>query len=388
MPTTLLKVRYYAHVGQLTGYGRAATEYAMAMLKHPGFDLDVVPLGEGALDERTKVLMPKIQRGDFTPDVVLVHTLPRDCERVLDAVKIDARATPCAAMTTWEAATFPEQHLSWFTPFRRVLVPSEAAKRAIDSPWLPRHRCAVVPHCYDPTLVEMMRAAMPPAPTDPDRPFVFYYVGAWNRRKNVEGLLQAYAHAHAQGYFDGNRPARLMIQAAGAEPRVVAETMASLGLERDIGIRLNLQPITESQLWELHLHSGDCFVSASRGEAWNLGAFEATLGGRFVIVPEGQGSDEYLRPPRRVIPSRRTPATLDAVALEAIDEQWKMRISGASGLSAAVLWQDPDLCHLAFEMENAYHYRNEHPAPSLSEFAHDAVAGTLHHQLMEIANVQ
>lgn len=195
MPTTLLKVRYYAHVGQLTGYGRAATEYAMAMLKHPGFDLDVVPLGEGALDERTKVLMPKIQRGDFTPDVVLVHTLPRDCERVLDAVKIDARATPCAAMTTWEAATFPEQHLSWFTPFRRVLVPSEAAKRAIDSPWLPRHRCAVVPHCYDPTLVEMMRAAMPPAPTDPDRPFVFYYVGAWNRRKNVEGLLRRSATA-------------------------------------------------------------------------------------------------------------------------------------------------------------------------------------------------
>src|SRR6185295_1274929 len=121
-------------------------------------------------------------------------------------------------------------------------------------------------------------------------PFKFYYVGAWTQRKNPTGVIRAFCHA-----FTRADPVQLLLQCSGASLESIAAAAGSSGMgsERAPSIRPSVAPLTDEGILDLH-RTADCFVTASRGEAWNLPAFDAMLAGRHVIAPRGQGSDDFL----------------------------------------------------------------------------------------------
>lgn len=355
-----MRLRYYCHAGLETGLGRAALDYALALARHGGVELDLRLLpSTSELPDRGAELAKCVNAGG-QPDVVLVHAPPRDCYRVVQLEKLED--VPNVAYTTWEALSFPEQ-LGWpLFEFDLVATPSwrsaepirerfasffevdERARVASDRVRSEFMNCVkVIPHTFDPAHLQPVEREMLGDPADR---YTFYYVGTWSRRKNVDGLLRAFAHA-----FGGDDRVHLRLHCAGASRIAFLGAMAMTGLElRNVTFSEKREP--ECLLVENHRY-GDTFVTATRGEAWNLPAFEALVAGRHVIAPAHMGHEDFLaRTSADLIDAFPTPASMD-VMMEEEGGRISAKVSGPTGLSSMVEWLEPDLIALSHAMQAA-----------------------------------
>jgi glycosyltransferase involved in cell wall biosynthesis len=366
-------VRYYGPVGIPSGYGHAATETCMAILA-AGLDLEIQTYhptpGEGrqnVLSARYLPLESCIRHDGVpptpNPDVVIVHTLPVDCGRVLAAAQIRELypKAHCVAYTSWEASSISSESAAGLmggtddtdTGFDEIWVPSAQTRAALAT--YVRPVPSVVPHAFDETALSLvppgymrdtrMMAARPP------RPYRFYWIGAWSRRKNPQGVIQAYLRA-----FDKNDPVELHMLAAGADPVdfytcLVAETGKSpADLPR---IALCRERVSDEAIWDLHSTS-HCYVTASRGEAWNLPCFDAMVVGRHIIAPQSLGSTDYLQHTSAwLYESRLSPAGGEARVTQATGGGIGMQPIGTD-LTCKLDWWEPDIGRLAVLMRRAY----------------------------------
>lgn len=350
-----MKIRYYSHVQQPTGYGRAARELAAALdiachrleLRTIGPRVDWTP------PAGTAEVIPD-------PDAVIVHTLPGDCHRVLELEGLRRGAGPkLVAYTTWEALTAPPEVLQPLVEsFDQVWVPSASTASALATA-LPRTSAhgepdiiKVIPHCYDDSVDRPLRSPLQD-PLDVHR-FRFYWVGAWSARKNPGGLIRAFALA-----FPANSRAELVLHSPGCSIDTFVAALASTGLgQHELPtITLSNQHVSESSIATLH-READCFVSAARGEAWNLPAFDALLAGRHVITQYGLGSDEFLVDTSAdLVDGWESPAQVDLAQAYADDGSITFKRKCAQGISARSLWLEPNLCSLADAMRAAVESR-------------------------------
>src|SRR4051812_17213220 len=84
-------VHYYGHVGQRSGYGRAATDLCKA-LHRAGVTLQIRPLCDPSQVDLEMVgeLAPLLTRVcSEIPDAAIIHTLPYDCRKVYDMAEFD-----------------------------------------------------------------------------------------------------------------------------------------------------------------------------------------------------------------------------------------------------------------------------------------------------------
>ena len=307
----MIRVRYYGHFDRRTGYGKAAEELALALLSTGQVELEIAtprhraaevhPQLRDHLRNSDELVGPLSPRPGF-PDVVIIHTLPLDCVRaaVAEGLLIDQQGDPQAlkayartsdaqliAYTTFEAVSPAPTDVHFaLLPFDQVWVPSQ--QQADVLPFLARGQTKVVPHSFDERrLAELNARAFDDG--DPDR-FRFYYIGAWNQRKNVPGLIRAFARA-----FKREDPVELYLQIAGTAPGDLMMAMASTGIPQQHMPRIvsNVHAVPDQQLTELHLRY-DCFVTATRAEGFNLPAFDALLANRMVITQRELGSDDFL----------------------------------------------------------------------------------------------
>jgi glycosyltransferase involved in cell wall biosynthesis len=207
----------------------------------------------------------------------------------------------------------------------------------------------VIPHCYDDSVDPTAPASSP----DAER-FRFYWVGAWTARKNPGGLIRAFALAFGPG-----SSAELVLHSPGCSIDTFVAALAATGLgQHELPtITLSNHHVTEAAVGELHRES-DCFVSAARGEAWNLPAFDALLAGRHVITQYGLGSDEFLvNTSADLIDGWESPAQVDLSQAYANDGSITFKSKGAQGMSARSLWLEPNLCSLADAMISAFESR-------------------------------
>jgi glycosyltransferase involved in cell wall biosynthesis len=347
-----VKIRYYSHLQQQTGYGRAARELAAA-LDIACHRLELRTIGPRVVDWTPPAGTDEVIHD---PDAIIVHTLPGDCHRVLELEGLRRGDGPkLVAYTTWEALTAPPEVLQPLVEhFDQVWVPSAATASALATA-LPRTSAhgepdiiKVVPHCYDDTVVQPLRVPLAD-PIDVAR-FRFYWVGAWTARKNPGGLIRAFALA----FGPGSR-AELVLHSPGCSIDTFVAALAATGLsQRELPtITLSNQHIPESSIGTLHRES-DCFVTAARGEAWNLPAFDAMLAGRHVIAQYGLGSDEFLCDTSAdLIDGWESPAQVDLSQAYADDGSITFRSKGAQGVNARSLWLEPNLCSLADAMRSA-----------------------------------
>src|SRR5262249_22112581 len=137
---------------------------------------------------------------DPNPDLVIVHTLPMDCATVLAKVEeaqgLLPERTKLVAYTTWEGASAIPMAMaqSLHVDFDQIWVPSKKVASYVaqglaatmvasaDSVDIANRKTKVVAHAFDPAVLPAWRR--PNEEDDRPRPYRFYYVGAWNSRKN------------------------------------------------------------------------------------------------------------------------------------------------------------------------------------------------------------
>lgn len=368
-----MKVRYYGHVGARSGYGVAARGMCRALIE-AGVELEIRPLERrvelAVVDDGCDAILlaPHLRApADLSrPDVVIVHTMPADCEKVLSVACRDEGAPEgvgAVAYTTWEAispAPLPIKEGIGLL-FDQVWSPSSASAGGFAVNWdlEARHPVApggtpihTVPHAFDPELLgrapsrdrEGMMAG---------QPYRFLYVGAWTSRKNPAGLIRAFAFAD----FEPNE-AELWIQSTGTPRETFGVALHQTGCvdDRLARVRFFNEPLSAMAMREQY-RNADCFVTASRGEAWNLPAFEALLERCHIIAPGREGSDTFLEETSAhlVMDGMTMPAGVDVriTGQTPAGDGVYIETIGAQGLSSRCLWWEPDLAELACAMRAA-----------------------------------
>lgn len=353
-----MRIRYYGHVGQPTGYGHAATETCYA-LAAAGAELEIsTPANANdwrATEDHAGGLVSHVRHEqNLGPaDVVIVHTLPLSCGELVDKLPALSReqrgATRVIAYTTWEGSS----------PVSAAIV---AAMAEFDAIWVPSDQNAhcfvnagirtpvhVVPHAFDPATIERRAIRQ-----DRHR-FAFLYVGAWNNRKNPDGVIRAFVRAFAGS--PEQKDVMLGLHAPGTKPETVQLAKIATGVDPDRMPEVRLFGggyLTQAQLWKMHSES-DCFVSTTRGEAWNLPAFDAMLANRHIIHTAGTGADQYL-----------SYGTYDGIRGRAAPAHGEIRIvpprdayghtgvvyAGPQGLDVTGDWIEPDIAETAIAMRH------------------------------------
>lgn len=343
-------IRYYGHVGHGSGYAAAGADFCMAILS-AGIDLEISTTGR-ELPIRFGRLLQHIRNEEELsprPDVIIVHTLPLSCGDLLSARRLRETGAQCVAYTTWEGCSpAPAEIVASLDGFDQVWVPSVRTAAVLMQGGMTNNLVEVVPHAYD-------EAYWAPRPRPESSLYRFYYIGAWTVRKNPQGVVQAFMRAF--GRFDD---AELILQSSGVQAEQVRMVQISTGIPQEDwpAVRLSNERVSDDAIRDLHA-SCDCFVSASRGESWNLPAFEAMLMRRHIIVPKGQGTDDFLGwdTSAWLYNARMAPAGGEIFLGAPVPGQsgvFRAQYVGTQGLTAKQDWWDPDIAQLAMHMRRAY----------------------------------
>lgn len=368
-----MKVRLYSHIGRRSGYGKAGCELAMSLLA-AGIDLEIRPIDSipeseagTMLAEHHVPLATRVRRDDQLdpkPDAIIVHTLPMDCWRLLDMVNLHKIPTKFVAYTTWEAfSAAPAEMIAQLAGFDQVWVPSlknaETFGELDKNPTFPDapRKVRVVPHAFwEGSLEERQRTTADPA-SKTHRPFLFYYTGAWTSRKNPAALVRAYART-----FTKEDDVELVLHLPATQPELLLSALASTAVPMDQMPKIShsFKVVPEHAMIGMHREM-DCFVTATRGEAWNLPAFDAMLAGRKVIAPGDMGSDDFLRDTGASLYGGMVSLAVNDVKIEpklpGTSGPAVCKPIGAQGLTCRATWLEPDLIRLCEHMKNVYEFR-------------------------------
>jgi len=169
-----------------------------------------------------------------------------------------------ACMTVCETETVHEDYGLIMKEFKRVAVPSEFCKRVL-SRQFPDNEFYVI-HAHIPT----------PKP----KPYVFYHIGnIVDPRKNFKNILEAFLRLN-----DPNT--RLLVKATcGGDVEIKLPNVEIIN-----GL------VSDEEMNKIH-DRGDCYVSFSSSEGVGMGAVEAAMRNKPVIITNYGGAPEYIKTP-------------------------------------------------------------------------------------------
>ncbi len=242
--------------------------------------------------------LPETEHG-----LIFVIPTPNQIEYIKYA---KSRVKNLFCMTVCETETVHEDYGLIMKEFKKVAVPSEFCKRVL-SRQFPDNEFYVI-HAH--------------IPQPKEKPYTFYHIGnIMDPRKKFKDILQ--------GFVRLNEPnTRLVIKATSNQavqinfPRVeVTNTMLS-----------------EDEMDDLH-HRCDCYVSFSHSEGVGMGAVEAAMRNKPVIITNYGGAPEYIK----------TPYTIDCELQELENDDFLFK--------KGMKWGNPNFDQLLEFMKHAYDNR-------------------------------
>ena len=280
-----MKILFIGHYREASGVGLAARNYLLAMDK-AGLDVVARPIKLGlaidSIPERIKELEAKSSDGcDYCIQYVLPHHMV-----------YDGRYKKCIGFFVYESVT------AKYHPWKKYI-------SAMDEIWTCSENsyCAlkyelgskvtkIVPHCFDFSKYETKAEKI--KHPDIDGNFIFYNISDMCKRKNISAIIQAFHLA-----FTPNMPVKLMLKLSkrGVNENEFRDTILKSieSLKKDMRIYPNVSDyssellitsfLPEEDINQIHA-TGDVYVSASHGEAWNIPAFEALCFGNPIITEE------------------------------------------------------------------------------------------------------
>ena len=165
-------------------------------------------------------------------------------------------------MTVCETETVHEDYGKLFELFDKIAVPSEYCKKIFKRQFPDTHFYVIHAHIPD------------------KRPYTFYHIGnVYDPRKNFNKILEAFLRL--------NKPdAKLIVKATCNQP-----------------VKINIPNVTvinelvsDEIMEEIHTKS-DCYVSFSSSEGVGMGAVEAAIRNKAVIITDYGGASEYIETP-------------------------------------------------------------------------------------------
>ena len=207
-------------------------------------------------------------------------------------------------MTVCETETVHEDYGKLFEHFDRVAVPSEFCKRVFSRQFPNTEFYVVRAHIQN------------------KEPYVFYHIGnIIDQRKNFKDILEAFVRL--------NKPdTKLLIKATCSK-----EMKINLpNVEVINGL------VSDETMDKIH-RLGDCYVSFSSSEGVGMGAVEAAIRNKPVIITDYGGAPEYVK----------TPYTIDCELQELQNDDFLFK--------KGMQWGKPNKEQLLEFMEDAYNKR-------------------------------
>jgi glycosyltransferase involved in cell wall biosynthesis len=206
-------------------------------------------------------------------------------------------------MTVCETETVHPDYELIMKEFKRVAVPSVFCRRVL-SQQFPNNEFYII-HAHIP----------PPQ----DRPYTFYHIGnILDQRKNFNHILEAFVRL--------NEP----------NSRLIVKATCSKDIEINLPrVEVINGLVSDEEMDKLHLR-GDCYVSFSNSEGVGMGAVEAAVRNKPVIITEYGGAQEYIKTPYTI--------RCGLQELKADDFLFKK----------GMLWGNPDFGQLLKCMKDAY----------------------------------
>ena len=216
------------------------------------------------------------------------------------------RVKNLACMTVCETETVHEDYGLIMKEFKRVAVPSEFCKKVL-SRQFPDNEFYVI-HAH--------------IPQPKEKPYTFYHIGnIMDPRKKFRDILQAFIRL--------NEPnTRLVVKAT-------AKTDVQIQLPR---VEVINGLISDEEMDDLH-NRCDCYVSFSHSEGVGMGAVEAALRNKPVIITNYGGAPEYIK----------TPYTIDCELQELEQDDFLFK--------KGMVWGNPNFDQLLEFMRHAYDNR-------------------------------
>lgn len=321
-----MKVLYIGNYKDGTGWGNAAANYILAL---DSVGVDVVPRTitfNGGRAEVSPRLLELEQKSIVDCDVCIQHVLPH-------YMMPDGRFKKSIGLYATETDNFTD--MGWSTFLNNM-----------DELWCPNHNMMgaarnsgvttpmqYIPHTFDISKYTQSYNKLPLRGIDGN--FVFYWIGEFVQRKNLLAALIAF---HTE--FNSNEPVSLVIKTS--MPGVIAPVCHQqvLQLCKYVKERLKLyhhiedymneiiiaDRFSEDQIMSLHT-TGDCLISTSYGEAWNIPAFDAMAMNKPVITNTVDGVSEFITHEQTGILVKNRPETVFGVTdsftdLYTANEKW------------------------------------------------------------------
>ncbi len=291
------KILFIGNYRDGTGWGHAALGYILALDK-AGYDVVCRPLRFNNISFPLPNRILELEaKSDYKPDVVIQNTLPHFFEYDGAAKQIGLAYFETSNFTQ---STWPE----YCNLMDELWVPCEhnaiAAKQSgVTKP------IKVIPFAFDTSVYDQTYPAF--AYKDACK-FTFYYIGEFNKRKNIAALLKAF---HTE--FGLDEQVELIIKTTPAGlPQNFQEHIGEYINEVKKGLKL--YPTLEryhkekviceywddSVVYGLH-QTCDCFVTASYGEAFAIPCVDAMGFGKKIVAPRHTGFLDYLNSDEMVV---------------------------------------------------------------------------------------
>jgi len=132
--------------------------------------------------------------------------------------------------------------------------------------------------------------------------FVFYHIGDFSSKKNVENLIRCYLRTFSKDddvvlilktYIEGvttNESREIILNKINE----IKQSLRRYMYDKYPPIILITDYLSPEQMNRLH-NTGNCFVTLERGAAWNIPAFEASAMGNWVIANEYGGQTQFIK---------------------------------------------------------------------------------------------
>jgi glycosyltransferase involved in cell wall biosynthesis len=332
---------YQGNLSSLTsGYSQAALAHLRSLVE-VGFDDIVIRPEGGAIPwgHFPRWLDPLRRANGSTRTPPLIHST---VDQLATFPPLGENPEPRIAMTALDTDSIP----GWAAvginnAFTRMIVPSLHSKAAAEKAGV------TIPVVAIPHPVGEPLWTLPEVDKDPDL-YLFYSIGSWNARKNPEAVVRAYCRAFPEPDKEKVRlslkltaPEAVLMEIeeiCKEEARNAGQTPAPDWARSDVIAQAAY--LSDKGVLEYHAY-GDCYVTACRGEAWGIAAFQAAVCGRPLIAPDWGAYPEYLSEERGdiLVPYETVP------------------VSGMSGLlhyTGGQQWADPDIDAMAEAMRTMY----------------------------------
>jgi hypothetical protein len=294
-----LRVAYHGYIFDPTGFGSAARSYLKAFMD-AGMRVSISDkhrFSRNGHDPRLGNLPPL----DWKSEVHIAHGIPSEFKALAE------QPVTLIYMTAWETDRI---HPVWVPILNRaseVWVPSEFNRQALVAKL--RVPVVTIPHPaeeYDPDPTTLTASELRGIGIR-DSDFVFYSIFVWQIRKAPEAMLAAYMRAFPD---DGDHVLVLKVDPGAADKGnfAVANARAKTGSHARVSIVAATW--SDDRIAALHTR-GDCYVSLSRGEGFNLPLFHAVCRAKPVIATAFGGQLDYLEPrvhamiPYHLVPVRQ-----------------------------------------------------------------------------------